>query len=161
MISPPPWWDDEESNGSEESGLTLPPPPRVPRGRRNSLSTFLSQLATPVHFNPFPIAPTSLSPIVSQERDPNAFYYKPTPPSSPKESFSLECQQWRHETTDEYFAVDLFVENCPTEATGAVECVVHAENLSTPTKKLIKVNIRLTRASTFDYARALVGKFQC
>ena len=159
-IAPPAWKDDEEADSGGESGLTLTPPPKAPRGRSNSLQTIVRRLSSLAYAYPLPIVPTYLPPSDPPGRDQNAFYYKPNRPSSPTRSFSLECQQWRHETADEYFDVDLFVDNCATEVTGAVECVVHAQNLSSPVTMLVGVNIRLTSANTYDHACALISDFR-
>ena len=160
LTSPPAWKDDEESDSGGESGLTLNPPPKAPRRRSNSLRTIVSRLSSLAYANPLPLAPTYSPPFDAPGIDQNAFYYKPNRPSSPTRSFSLECQQWRHGTADEYFDVELFVDNCASEVTGAVECVVHAQNLSSPVTMLVGVNIRLTSANTYDHACALISDFR-
>ena len=91
------------------------------------------------------------------QRDPNAFYYKsrPTPPG---ESFSLACEQWRHGIDDEYFDGQILFHHDTNEACGAIEFQIHAENLSSPAKKIVPVRITVKRESARDYASNLMMK---
>ena len=92
----------------------------------------------------------------SHSRDPDAFYYKPDRPRVPVESFSLECEQWRHGIAEECFDGEVYAGSDQEEIQGALECEIHAENLSTPVKKIIPVRITVVRGSTKDYASKLV-----
>lgn len=92
-------------------------------------------------------------------RDPNAFYYKPGPPDSPVASYTLECEQWRHGTSATHFDGELFVRQGDGEVRGALECVIHAENLATPVKAMVPVRIEVKTLSAVERASALVTDF--
>ena len=83
-------------------------------------------------------SPLPVGPISSQERrDSNAFYYKDRLPSEPTERLALECVQWRHQSDPEGFKFELHTDpDNPID--GAVEFVIHAENLSFPSNCLFQ-----------------------
>ena len=166
-ICPPPYIDGEEDDG--EIDVRLPRPPRPPKGHWISKSTYFPSL----HSNLLSMA-NSLSGILgrtylgsepmvpmpvlnmNKRRDPNAFYYKPNRPSTPQRSFSLECEQWRHGTEEEYFIGKLFFDVDKEKVTGELTCEVHAENLSVPTKRTFPVEITIKRVKTSERARLLI-----
>ena len=76
----------------------------------------------------------------------------------PAASFSLECDQWRHSLDDEYFSGEIFLDQGTDEIRGALECLIHAENLSDPAIKTVPVKITITQASGRDHAEALVER---
>ena len=90
------------------------------------------------------------------QKDPNIFYYKPDKPTIPVGSFSLECTQWRHGIGDEYFRGQISIDGDTNQICGAVEFQIHAENLSSPVKKVLPISISIKRVSTRDYAQALI-----
>ena len=161
-VCPPPYGEDEPEE-TEETDLSIPSPPRPPRGRWQSSNTSLSRmlggfnylggpslldlpsLAVPAHIPPTP------------RRDPNLFYYKPTRITEPAHTFSLECEQWRHETSSEPFVGDIFVAEGLTKASGALECEIHAENLFKPAVKRIPVRIEIEYPSSRDVVEDVIN----
>ena len=152
--------DEKDSGEGGETKLCLPLPPKPPQGRWTSKFEPLLEPFRDISRN------ISASPVLSDllpskpsiaQRDPNAFYYKsrPTPPG---ESFSLECEQWRHGVGDEYFGGQILFHRDADEIRGAIEFQIHAENLSSPAKKIIPVRTTVKRESTKDYASDLVMK---
>lgn len=81
-------------------------------------------------------------PAGPKTRDPNQFYYKPSRPTSASDAVTLECQQWRHGTAPEPFYVQVVMPVDETQVDGALEVRIHAENLSTVTKRTIPVRIK-------------------
>ena len=165
-ICPPPYQCDTEKEAKAE--ISLPTPPQPPKGRGSWKSSLLaiSALANP-HFgirglsyaglkSPLPLP--SVSSNNSNRRDPNAFYYKPNRSTTPVQSFSLECEQWRHGTGEKDFSGQLFFGNDKEKVNGLLTCEVHAENLSSPAKRTVPVEISIKRLNTPDRARLLVRK---
>ncbi len=143
-----------QSEDDQEGNLLLPRPPLRPRGRqKSSLIGFNEGISRSPILTP---RSADIVPPTTHRRDPNGFYYKPTRPTGPVESYSLECEQWRHGTGDHFFDVEICVDGRGDEVSGAIACVVHAENLTTPCKKLVQVNIKVKRENSKDYASALV-----
>ena len=162
LICPPQSDDTPEGQGDP----TLPRPPTPPRGRwRASPNSFgrlfdlgrTSLPTDPLHglVRPFPTIDPSL--FVKQHRDPNGFYYKPLRITEPADTFSLECEQWRHGTDDEGFDGYIYLEEGETTASGVLECEIHAENLSGPVIQKIPVHIKVQCLSARDYADRLVN----
>lgn len=171
-ICPPPVEDDDVAEQKDKTGLSLPVPPQPPRGRWGPNSPYLEGFASvgSVLGNPFPRLDDSLHPTVptvdaslllssrggNDRRDANAFYYKPNRSTTPEESFSLECEQWRHGTGEEHFSGQLFFDVDKEIVCGALSCEIHAENLSTPVKRTVPVKISINRLNTANHARLLM-----
>ena len=158
LICPPPEQSDD-ADGEESGPLELPRPPTAPRGRwQRETYGFLG--------DGLPDATAAYSRSISdailaglprhRERDPNAFYWKPRKPVAPSASFSLECQQWRHAIDPEGFSAQIYAAATVGTLKGAVECCIHAENLSDPTIKRVPVRITIKQADTYEIAERLV-----
>ena len=167
-ICPPPYRDEVDDDPEEE--LALPRPPRPPVGPKaaNSLGATLriarsAETAGLIRriMNPLPTRPI-LFPLPTmphdQRRDPNGFFYKPGRPSEPGESFSLECEQWRHSTGQKLFLGEIFFDYETSEIRGALRCEVHAANLSSPVIRQFPVRVNVKRACSNGRARELVRK---
>ena len=155
-VSPP--WDEigDELDVASGTGLELPFPPDPPQGRWVSAFNPLPGLMDHLTLPESVLYPNWLGGERDRRRDPNAFYYKPTLPDKPVKLFSLECEQWRHGTGEEHFDVELCVNLTDNHATGVVECVVHAENLSAPTGMPIRVQGVVTKGDTKGRACNLI-----
>ena len=155
-ICPPQPEDDEHSKRRRILDRLLPIPPTPPKRRR------ITDWDYPFLNDPNSLfyTPPSLNLDMTRflSRDPDAFSYKPDRPDIPVESFSLECEQWRHGIAEECFEGEIFAANDQDEIQGAIECEIHAENLSSPAKKIVPVKITIKRESTKDYASNLVMK---
>ena len=145
---------------TEEQPLTepvLPPPPTPPRGR---WSSFHNKLRRSLALPNLPFVKASLPSLADPRRDPNAFYYKPHRPTTPGDSITLECEQWRHDTEAKRFSALISVDPTAEGVRGALTCEVQAENLSKPVEKLIPVRITIIRADSEERARTLVEKLE-
>ena len=169
QICPPPIEDDDGPKGKDNTGPSLPGPPRPPKGRWSTMSSpltqFAEQLAVLANVSPRilnPVPPLIDSSMLSQvraenvRRDPNAFYYKPNRLTTPQESFSLECAQWRHDIDEEFFDGRIFFDLDAEKIKGALLCEVHAQNLSTPVRNRFPVEISIRKVNAADRARLLV-----
>ena len=166
-ICAPPFQDDADEE-DDKIEIGLPTPPRPPRGRRSLKSSSLSGLTTVMStlansrvrmgglFDPHLERTMILPNARNNHRDPNAFYYKPNRSTTPEKSFSLECEQWRHGTEEKCFSGQLFFELDKEKVSGAVVCEVHAENLSSPVRMTVPVQISIKRLKAADRARLLV-----
>ena len=135
-----------ESGGPDEI-LLLPLPPKPPEGEWTIKSSLIESFSNLGVFNeifPTSYLSSSFSPPLPDysdflPRDPNEFYYKTPRSTIPTESFSLECDQWRHGVDKEIFECELCFDKESQEIKGILECSIHAENLSIPFKKTISV----------------------
>ena len=143
-----------------ETRLRLPPPPKPPQ-EEEILNKFRYRDSILPNLIPSYVPPPIYSSGVENRRDPNGFYYKPERPVTPAESFCLECEQWRHGTGAEDFAGDIFVDPNLNKISGALECVIHAENLSNPVRKVVPVKITVKKRDSRDYADSLVNDLLC
>ena len=160
-ICPPPYEEDEPEE-TEEAGLHVPSPPTPPQGRLRWMNTSLERMLKGI--NRFRNAPMVQSPSPGfqvqlprpDRRDPNGFYYKPTSITEPAESFSIECEQWRHGTGSEQFVGDIFVDEGLTGASGLLECEIHAENLFKPALNRVPVRIEVVFPSPRNAVEKLI-----
>ena len=161
-ICPPPYEEDHPDDNDQRE-LSIPSPPSPPQGRwrssRTSLNRLLGGLNSVGVSHPFeiPSLPVATYPPGEPRRDPNTFYYKPSRITEPSNTFSLECQQWRHGTEREAFEGYIFLAEDVTSVSGALECEIHAENLTKPARRTISVQIRLEHVSAKDSASDLVS----
>ena len=161
-ICPPPF-EEEELEETEQVDLNVPPRPRPPRSRWRSSRTSLGRILE--DYKPLGRAslldiPSLTSPLFGPPpttRDPNNFYYKPTRIEEPADSFSLECEQWRHGTGSESFIGDIFVREDVTKASGALECEIHAENLFRPAMKKVPVRINVEYPSSREAVEEIIN----
>ena len=147
---------EEEKPASVES--MLPRPPTPPRGR---WSSFQNELLRPTAMpnilrDPPFLLPSIPSQVDLSKRDPNDFYYKPNRPTTPGNTITLECEQWRHRTGAYQFIGQITINPTANEIRGALTCEVHAENLSKPVKKLTPVRITVKRVDSEQRARKMV-----
>ena len=178
QIQPPLPDDQDEESEDKDADLgyvqnkALPKPPVAPRGHwrrtigdpKGSLHA-LSALARTLQSTqsisprldhiirtPF-LHPPNLQP---PSHDANAFYYKPSRPKTPQSSFSLECDQWRHDDMEEDFVGEIHVPIDQDNVEGALACRIQAANLSKSKIKFIPVRIAITRISAFENAQEIV-----
>ena len=168
-------WDNGQDTEADESDdlkdEALPEPPVAPRGHWQYIGGFdlarldahaLARSVSDILDTTRSIggigkygSPASL-PRLPQSRDANSFYYKPHRPSVPLGSFSLECEQWRHDDGEEYFVGELHVRGKHADAEGALLCRIQAGNLSTSELKRIPVRIAIAHVSAFQSAQQMV-----
>ena len=149
-----------ETESPHSKGPALPTPPTPPFGRWSSYEHELRRSMGLSNLLRDPFRVPSMLPLADKCRDPNAFYYKPSRPTTPGDSITLECEQWRHSTGTEHFSGLIPIASTAEEIRGALICQVHAENLSEPIKKLISVRITITRRSCEEHAKNLVEKLK-
>ena len=177
QIRPPDIEDDvDQVEADTEKKIELPRPPNPPLGKwqirfgsryPNALSSTETIRALQRAISPLAqITSTGRymseinMPILARtdyRRDPNGFYWKPRRPMMPGKSFGLECEQWRHGIEDEYFSGDIFFNRGADEISGALECRIHAENLSATAIKIIPVRITITKISARERAEKLIA----
>jgi hypothetical protein len=168
-ISPPPY----RSSGHDqtETPVELPGPPSAPHGSWKNrypgqlagfegfeelfTRTASAQLLTGQAEAITPRLRDHLAPL-PKARDPNGFFYKPSRPSSPVSEFALECEQWRHGVEAEDFIGEIHFIDEAGEISGALECTVHAQNLSDAASKRIPIRVTLRRALVNEMAWRLI-----
>lgn len=183
-ISVPPTSDNSETENTagattdkNEAIIELPYPPPIPEGnwgkpvfaglgqaphRFTNLERSFRRLhriiptgyiSTESSENPFRIPN-----ILNTRHDSNRFYYKRDHPDVPTDSFSLECDQWRHGSKTEIFDGAFHFDRTLDLVKGSIECLVQADNLSEGALMRIPVKISVSRASAFERARTVVDE---
>lgn len=179
QIKPPSFEDeDEEQEGEDESPTNLeagllPRPPAVPRGRwrntlpgplgdslraLNEIGRSLQVYSGLAHGNPDFMKGMLPHPslIRPEPSDPNAFYYKPRRPSTPQDTFALQCAQWRHGDEAQPFLGEIHVPTDDEEVKGLLVCRIQAANLSQSVSSRIPVRIAISHVSAFESASNMV-----
>ena len=169
-IQPPSRQEEDDDKENTKTGV-LHPPPVAPRGhwRRSGYPAgagrALESLARSLHGirgltderHGILGYPTLHTPILQPpSHDSNSFYYKPNRPSLPKPSFSLECDQWRHDDGEEPFYGEIHLPTDQDQVKGALLCRIQAANMSIPASKLVPVRIVIARISAFDSAQSML-----
>jgi hypothetical protein len=164
LIVPPARQDEKGEKGDP---FKLLPPPKRPAGRWQP-APFVAlgglDMLERVHqlnstFQVRPGRALDLDHLIArspQPKDPNLFYYKPGRPLHPVAEFSLTCGQWRHGTDEELFSVEIWAEAGEVSVAGALECVIHAGNMSSPVTKLVPVRGRVVQQSSLPTAENMV-----
>ena len=170
-IKPPPTdgRDDEQDGGTDDLGTllpkVLPPPPVAPMGRWrrkighwHQIDAVTRSLLRNRDLVPRASGISDLPSLQFQNprRDRNAFYYKPDRPARPQSTFSLECDQWRHDDGEINFCGEIHVPTDHDVAKGAIACRIQASNLSKSTFVCIPVEIEIKFVSAFESAQDLV-----
>lgn len=98
-----------------------------------------------------------MPPVRPQRRDPEGFYYDGWPSDVPVERGSLTCELFRHRGDEELFEVEV---QFPDEgdASGAVLCTVHAENMIEPLSLRVPVRRTIETYSIQTMAEDMVGR---
>ena len=168
LVRPPREDDDGVEDTMEETwahGLSLPSPPTPPKGEWTTGYGYSSPLFRHMQGVDSTIRVTSGSLDLSlarnldsltMRRDPNAFYYKPNCSRSPSQSFSLECEQWRHGMATELFDGELWVEPDTPEISGVLEFEIHASNLHRPAKKIVRVKGQTKPFDVNTFAQSMI-----
>ena len=150
---------DEED---EDTEITLPQPPRPPRGQRilhSSFSAFkfpnfsFPDVSMPL-YRRTPILPDVS--ILYESYNGSDFVYTSGRPSKPVAHISLECKLWRHAAGHQQFCLEVFPVQRSGLVKGALECEIHATNLTRPARKRIPVSITVHSADTKPYADELI-----
>ena len=158
LISPPPYKEsDDENDYIPSPSLPLPPtPPKSKWVTRDFFSPTRGLDYTRMGLNNGIDRSFDLSiPFSRKNRDPNDFYYQ-NRPNSPVRSFSLECEQWRHQSGNEYFTAILYSNNSLEKISGALEIKIHAANMAAPHSAQQPIQITTTEVSSFEKANMLV-----
>ena len=156
--------DDESEQDDLKRKLGLPPPPRPPKGKWITndifnLNNLYNQFQPAVMGRIGALQDFELPDLAGRfsfQRDPNEFYYKPDRATEPEASFSLECAQWRHGVDAETFEGELVYARDSQKVSGALECLIQAENLSAPVKKTVPVRGSIKFVSIREHAKNLV-----
>ena len=162
--------EDEESPRKSIGELALPRPPKPPRGEWTtswagdavrSLATMMAWSNDPFGLNSPHSSLADRLPLATQvsARDPDCFYWKEGKPLIPKSEIALTCENWRHGLEPELFDFRI-VPAGDDKITGAIECEIHADNLTDPFRLRIPISIELVEQSTHDVARNLLGRLQ-
>jgi hypothetical protein len=73
--------------------------------------------------------------------------------SAPGAEFTLECEQWRHALSRNVSRTKFILMPDKEESAGALECGIHAENLSDPAMMIVPVRINVPRVRSYDMAK--------
>ena len=151
-ISPPlddfPDWYLEQ----EDIQIDLPSPPKPPKGKLLGETLFGVNriLDYPKIITPFRVPPAA--PI----HEPNGLYYKQTFPLEPVDSICLSCDQWRHDSSEVELGVEICMDSDTSQVKGSIECVVQAENISSPVRKRFSMTMNVVKIDTKVYAYKMI-----
>jgi len=92
---------------------------------------------------------------IPKPREPERFYFDDWSAAEPVKKGVLTCELWRHQAGEEVFEFEvLFTKE--GEARGAVQCTVHAENLTRPEQERVAVVRTVETLSLAEIANSMV-----
>lgn len=94
-------------------------------------------------------------PRFPEKHNPEGFYYAQWPEATPIKRGALTCDLFRHHREQELFEVDVLFPDSG-DVTGAVRCIVEAENLTKPEELLLPVGRRIEAYSLVAVAEQMV-----
>jgi hypothetical protein len=75
----------------------------------------------------------------------------------PVSKFVYECEQWRHGGDPEPFWGHISFDPHDGKISGALECEIHAENLTTVAKLLVPVRLTIRRKNVLELAESKIA----
>jgi len=143
----------------EKEPHRIPSPPSVPRGcwltdRDRILSPFAGLWGA----RPTPAALSALSgfplvPPLPPRRDRHAFYWKSPRLEIPCDTWSFECDEFRHRVMPETFDAVIIVPDDKNVTHGALKCSVSARNLPEPVLLTLPIRLKHVENETMAEAR--------
>ena len=155
---------EHKSQVGSNKFVQLPKRPREPRGKwvLKSLSGLDRMMALMSEQSTDPLSSIVKSQAFNFDQfgppktiEPDAFYWKGGFPLMPQNKIGLTCENWRHNFGDERFGFRITALGSH-EISGAIQCRIHAENLSKAEVLTIPVRIKRCDKSISDLAKYLV-----
>jgi hypothetical protein len=162
----PPGRNDEDAKLDQEP-LELLRPPDPPRGNwqpkplwaAGASISALQRAMGDISAQPLPDLSSIIPALnVDRRRDPNGFYWKPRRPIAPASEFSWECEQWRHGIEAKRFEGEISFGSEQETISGALECRIHAENMSDIASMLVPVRIQVRHVKAYDSAMEMAER---
>lgn len=94
-------------------------------------------------------------PFVKHDHNPEDFYYHDWPLDVPVDKGSLTCDLWRHSSDEKTFNFEVIFDDNAT-GNAAIECSIHAENLTEPTSMIVPVMLENKEKQITMVAMSLV-----
>jgi hypothetical protein len=142
----------------------FPLPPVPPKGKwirsnhpyESLISSFqrIDQLIKPLHDirEPFFLSQKA------ESRDKHTFYWKYGKPSKYEDSWTFECEEFRHQVEPEIFETQIFVPLKEKIEKGALKCRVTGKNLPDPVERVLPIEVTYIQADAVKEARSLLEK---
>jgi PIN domain len=157
---------NDDAKEVESKPIALPSPPAPPQGKWR-LKPFADMLQSAIPgamgVRARLVTPDFAGAIsglrdFDRRRDPNGLYWKPHRPTEPVSTLNLECEQWRHGVEPELFDGQIYFGTERDFIAGALECRIHAENLTDIALIRVPVRIQIRQADAYETAKALVQR---
>lgn len=167
----PPEPPDDDAEPAPTRGIEsirLPNPPSPPRGvwtrKTNDPASRIAAMMTGRFDDPFAARVSHHSLGLDHlrpptPRDPDGFYWKGGRPSIAKSMIELTCENWRHNVGDEHFLFRVTASDA-ANVSGAIQCEIHAENLTDPAMMTLPVRIERVPKSTLEHAQTLIARLR-
>jgi hypothetical protein len=153
QFKPPP---DKNDEPYQDSILRLPPPPKPPMGKWISLFDEFAKIGQLTAFTSSPFRNAIVPALMPKPRDKHLFYWKPSKPREYTDSWTLECEEFRHQVEPWIFDIMLYVPQTVTK--GVLKCRVTAKNLPKPFRSFLPIEITYTPGDILEKARGLLQK---
>lgn len=141
-----------EEETPQNTSLAFPNPPPAPKARRSTRG-ILS----------FPFVQSPTTDLLNTkfmsglgQRDKYSFYWTRNKPTTMMDRWTLECDEFRHQTKAEVFELSLHFPPDFTHKKTALETTVTAKNLPKPVKSVLPIEIEHITKDALEYAYSLI-----
>ncbi len=142
----------DEKETPQNISLAFPNPPPAPKAQFPTGRIF-----------PFPFGESQTTGLLSTnlmsglgQRDKYGFYWTPSKPTTMMDEWTLECDEFRHQTKAEVFELSLHFPSDFTHNKTALETTVTAKNLPKPVKSVLPIGIEHITKDASEYAYSLI-----
>jgi hypothetical protein len=138
----------------------IPRPPKAPEGKwktllqhpRQALIEAMGRRSEPLSS----IASLLPTPNLPPPRERNAFYWKDGRPYTDVDTWSYECDEFRHKVDPEEFPAVIIMADEKECSKGVLKANVTARNLSTPFEKIVPITINWVDKEIFPVAKQCI-----
>lgn len=97
-------------------------------------------------------------PPLPEPRDRHAFYWKPRKPRQARDTWVLECAEFRHQVHPESLRVSICLPRGATATNAAIVCTLSASNLVEPVRRVVPVRIEQVQGDSEAECLSLIQR---
>jgi hypothetical protein len=152
FLLPPPSEFLNEEETPQNTSLAFPNPPRLPKAQFSTKGIF------PFPFDQLPTTGLLNTNVLSglSQHDKYGFYWTPKKPTTMMHGWTLECDEFRHQTEAEVFELSLHFPPDFINKKTALETTVTAKNLPKPVTSVLPIEIEYITGDASEYAYSLI-----
>jgi hypothetical protein len=156
FLLPPPSELINQEQSPQNTSLAFPKPPPPPKAQFSTKGVF------PFPFGQLPTTGLLSANVLSGlgQHDKYGFYWTPKKPTTMVHGWTLECDEFRHQTKAEVFELSLHFPPDFVSKKTALQTTVTAKNLPKPVTSVLPIEIEYTTRHASEYAYSLIDDIE-